>query len=445
MPEGALQTVDAPRSVVSPPPAGPRPRVIFVTITFDPEPGALRGLPLAKWLTARGYDVKVLTAFPQYPAGKTYPGYTQRPWTWETMDGIRVLRVPIYPSHDTNPVRRISTYISFMLTASLIGVPLIGSADVVYLYEPPPTNGLATLLLKWFRGTPIVHHIADMWPETVLESGMLPKSGLVYRTANALIGAWCRFLYRQAAVMSVLSPGFKRLLIERGVPEDKIEVIYNWVDEETFRPLPRDEALAGELGFTGYFNFVYAGNIGPLQGLDTVIRAAKLIEQRAPNARIVIIGTGPLSASVKALATELGVQNVRFIPRREYWEMPQINSLADVLLIHLRDFGFLAATIPSKTQVSLASGRPVLIGVRGDAAALVVEAEAGRTCEPDNPESMADAMVELATMPRDQLDRMGRAGRDYYLRTQSIEIAGTQMDRILQRLAASKRRPSNAG
>jgi colanic acid biosynthesis glycosyl transferase WcaI len=444
MPDLALPAIDAPSEDRSP--AVRRgPTVIFVTITFDPEPGALRGLPLAKWLVARGYDIKVLTAFPQYPAGKTYAGYRQRPWQWETMDGIPVLRVPIYPSHDTNPLRRIWTYLSFMLSASFIGVPLIGSADVVYLYEPPPTNGLATLLLKWLRGTPIVHHIADMWPETVLESGMLPKNGGIYKAANGLIGAWCRFLYRQAAVMSVLSPGFKRLLIERGVPEEKIEVIYNWCDEDTFRPLPRDERLAAELGFTDKFNFVYAGNIGPLQGLDTVIRAAKLIEDLAPNAQIVIIGTGPLSDSVKALAAELGVTNVKFIPRREYWEMPQINCLADVLLVHLRDFPFLACTIPSKTQVSLASGRPVLIGVRGDAAQVVIDAEAGIACEPENPVSMAGAMVRLATMPRDQLDEMGRRGRDFYLRTQSIDVAGAQMDRIFTRLTTLRRREASAG
>src|ERR1043165_8746806 len=253
-------------------------RVIFLTITFHPEPNAIHGLPLAKAMAARGYDIKVLTAYPQYPMGQLYPGYKMRPWMRETVEGIDILRVPIYPSHDTSAIRRILTYLSFAFFAATIGVALIGSADLVYLYDPPPTNGLASLLLKWFRGMPIVHDIADMWPETVIESGMVPGGGRVKRIVSSLIGAWCKFLYRRADVVTVLSPGFKRLLMERGVPENKVKVIYNWADESTFRPLDPDLELGRELGFADRFNIVYAGNLGVYQGLDTVIRAAALVK-----------------------------------------------------------------------------------------------------------------------------------------------------------------------
>jgi len=412
-------------------------RVIFLTITFDPEPGALRGLPLAKWLASRGYDIKVLTAFPQYPEGRIYPGYRLRPWQRETMDGIPVLRVPIYPSHDTSAVRRMGTYLSFALASATIGASLIGPADVVYLYEPPPTNGLASLVLKWFRSTPIVHHIADMWPETVIESGMI-RGRRTKKITGHILGTWCRFLYRQAQVMTVLSPGFKRLLMQRGVPESKIEVIYNWADEQTFRPVARDLALARELGFEGRFNIVYAGNLGPLQGIDTVVRAAALLKDNAP-IQIVLIGTGPKEEQIKRLAAELGASNIRFLNRRQYWEMPKINALADVLLVHLRDIPFLHATIPSKVQVSLASGRPILLGVRGDAADLVREAGAGIVCAPENPAEMARAMVEMSRLSKEELEAMGARGRAYYLSHLSLDIAGQKMDAIFRRVEASRR------
>ena len=411
-------------------------RVIFLTITFDPEPGALRGLPLAKWLAARGYDIKVLTAFPQYPEGRIYPGYRVRLWQREVMDGIPILRVPIYPSHDTSAVRRIGTYLSFALASSTIGASLIGPADAVYLYEPPPTNGLASLVLKFFRATPIVHHIADMWPETVIESGMI-RGSQTKKIANYVLGKWCRFLYRQAQVMTVLSPGFKRLLVERGVPESKIEVIYNWTDEETFRPVERDAALGRELGFEGRFNIVYAGNLGPLQGIDTVIRAAALLKDN-PLIQIVLIGTGPKEEEARRLAAQLGAGNVCFLSRRQYWEMPKINALADVLLVHLRDIPFLHTTIPSKAQVSLASGRPILMGVRGDAADLVREAGAGVICEPENPAEMAKTMLEMSRMPKEQLEAMGTRGRVYYLSHLSLDIAGEKMDAVFRRVEASR-------
>lgn len=416
-----------------------RPRVVFITITFDPEPGAQRGLPLARQLAARGWEVKVLTAFPQYPAGRYYPGYRLRLWQWETMDGIRVLRVPIYPSHDTRALRRIWTYVSFMLAGCLVGVPLIGPADVVYLYEPPPTNGLISVLLKWVRGAPIVHAIADMWPETVLSSGMVPARGVVHTVLESLIGAWCRLMYRQASVLTPLSPGFKRLLMERGVPGDRIEVSYNWADEDTLGPVPRDPALAAELGLEGRFNIVYAGNMGPLQGLETVVRAAALARDRAPNMQLVMIGTGPHESAVKALAAELGADNVRFIARRDYREMSRIYALSDVVLVHLRDFPFLAATIPSKTQVGLLCGRPLLLAVAGDAADLVREAGAGLIVPPENPAELAEAMVAFDRMPVAERESLGAQGRRYYMKHLSLDHAGARHHEIFSSLLSRSR------
>jgi colanic acid biosynthesis glycosyl transferase WcaI len=408
----------------------PRPiRVIFLTMTFDPEPGMLRGLPLARWLAARGYEVKVLTGFPNYPGGRVYDGYRIRPWQREVIDGIPVLRVPIYPSHDTRALRRIATYTSFALSAATVGAALIGPADVVYLYDPPPTNGLATQVLRLLRRIPVVHHIGDLWPESVIESGMLP--GRMARLAGAAIERWCRFLYRRSSVVTVLSPGFKRVLVGRGVPADKVRVVYNWTDEETFRPVPRDEALAAELGLAGRFSFVYAGNLGPFQGIDTLIRAAARVKDD-PRIQLVLIGTGPLETELKALAAELSADNVRFVARRDTREMPRINAVSDVLLVHLKDFPFMATTIPHKTQVALASGRPMLVGLRGDAADLVREAGAGVVCPPEDPAAMATAMREMAAMPREALEEMGRRGREYYLDHLSLEVGGRQMDEIFR-------------
>jgi glycosyltransferase involved in cell wall biosynthesis len=156
-----------------------------------------------------------------------------------------------------------------------------------------------------------------------------------------------------------------------------------------------------------------------------------------PRIQIVLMGTGPLEADLKRLCAELGARNVRFIPRREFGEMPAINALAQVLLVHLRDFPFLAATIPSKTQVSLASAKPVLMAVRGDAADIVKNADAGITCDPDDPAGMARVMRQFAAMPREELDAMGRRGMLYYQEHLSLEIAGAQMDAIFRRLLPS--------
>jgi lipopolysaccharide/colanic/teichoic acid biosynthesis glycosyltransferase/glycosyltransferase involved in cell wall biosynthesis len=411
-------------------------RVIFLSISYHPEPGAQHGLPLARWIADQGHEVKVLTCFPQYPLGRIYDGYRQRWRQWENVEGIPTLRVPIYPSHDTNALRRMVTYFSFMFTATLIGVPSIGSADVVFLYDPPPTTGIASLALKLFRGMPIVHHIGDIWPETVLESGMLNNErikGIVER----IIGSYCRFLYRQADSVSVLSPGFKQMLIERGVPEEKIEVVYNWADEAMFAPQERDEELAEKYGFTGRFNVVYSGNMGPLQNIETVVQTAALL-QDYPEIQIVIIGTGPKEAEVKQMAADLNVRNVRFIERRPYTEMVRFNSISDVMLAHLQDKPFLHSTIPSKTQVAMCCGRPLVIGVKGDAADLVLRAGAGVACEPENPESMAEAILQLYRMPAAEREAMGRRGREHYEQHLCLNASAGKMERLFLRAAAHK-------
>jgi glycosyltransferase involved in cell wall biosynthesis len=403
-------------------------RIIFLTITFDPEPGAQHGLLLARWLVARGHEVKVLTCFPQYPLGRTYDGYRQRLFQREVMDGVPVLRVPIYPSHDRSIVHRLATYGSFMTSALTVGVPLIGPADVVFLYEPPPTNGLAALALKAFRGTPIVHHIADMWPETVLEAGVL-RNGPVKSAIGAAIGAYCKFLYRQARFVSVLSPGFKRLLVERGVPAEKVRVVYNWTDEKNFGVVERDAEMAAELGLAEGFNVVYAGNVGLLQGIETLVKAAALLRDM-PEIRISVVGTGPCLDDVRTLARDLGASNVRFIERQPYTRMAKLNALADVMLVHLKDKPFLHATIPSKTQVAMACGRPMIMGVRGDAADLVQRAGAGVVCEPENPQAMADAILKTYRMSSEEREAMGRRGREFYLAHLSLDVSAGAMEEM---------------
>jgi glycosyltransferase involved in cell wall biosynthesis len=201
-----------------------------------------------------------------------------------------------------------------------------------------------------------------------------------------------------------------------------------------FRPLPRDESLANELGLAGRFNIVYAGNLGPLQGLETVVRAAATIRDR-PRLQIVLVGTGVDEQKLKSLAGELRADNVRFIGRRPLEAMPALNAIADVLLIHLKDLPFFAATVPSKTQVALASGRPILMAVAGDAAAIVRDARAGLAIEPENVVSMASAFVRLHDMPRHELEELGQAGHRYYLREMSLGVGTARMAELFTKVS----------
>lgn len=352
------------------------------------------------------------------------------------MDGIRIDRVPLYPSHNQSAAARIANYVSFAVSAATLGTLMSARADAVYVYHPPATVGLPALTWKYLRGMPFVLHVQDLWPESVVESGMI-GNGRVQRAVAALISGWCSLVYRGAGRIAVQSPGFKEILVERGVPREKIEVIPNWAEEALFKPAEPDPRLATELQMAGRFNLVYSGNVGYFQGLDVAIRAASKL-RHLKDLQLVIIGSGQAEGDLRKLANDLALENVRFLGRRPYTEMGSVTALADVLIVSLQDRPFFAATIPGKTQVSLACGKPVLMAVRGDAADLVSNAKAGIVVDPGDEAAFAAGVERLYRLPRNERLAMGTRGRDYYLTELSLDRGARQLELLLE-AAASER------
>jgi glycosyltransferase involved in cell wall biosynthesis len=201
-------------------------RLIMLTQWFEPEP-AMKGLKFARRLQDLGFDVEVVTGFPNYPGGKVYDGYRIRPLMRETMEGVAVTRLALYPSHDGSRIGRILNYVSFFLSAALYLTFFAHRADVMYVYHPPLTVGMAATVARFFRRTPVILDIQDMWPDTLRATGMIGSERVL-----RIVDMFCRWTWRPADCIAVLSNGFRDLLIERGVPQEKITVIANWADEE---------------------------------------------------------------------------------------------------------------------------------------------------------------------------------------------------------------------
>lgn len=404
----------------------------MLTQWFNPEP-TFKGLSFAKELIRLGHEVEVLTGFPNYPGGKVYDGYRIRPMQHETLEGVSVLRVPLYPSHDTSSIGRIANYGSFAFSAATIGSLLTKPADVMYVYHPPATVGLPASIIHLLRRIPFVYDIQDLWPDTLAATGMLNN-----KLVLSMVDKWCGFVYNQASRIVVLSPGFKEALCARGVPSDKVEVIYNWCDENQIQTAGRDEDLARKLGLAGRFNIVFAGTMGKAQALDAVLDAAGLLKDRYPVIQFVLVGGGVEVERLQQKAKKMQLANVLFLPRRPVSEIGQILNLADVLLVHLKDDPLFKITIPSKMQAYMAAGRPILVGVRGDAADLVECAKAGISCAPENPISIAESVEQLFAMLRTQLEAMGNNGREYYERELSLRVGVRRFEEIFKSVARTK-------
>jgi colanic acid biosynthesis glycosyl transferase WcaI len=412
-------------------------RILYVAPVFDPEPAYSRGLPLARALQNAGHEIEVVAAFPNYPGGRIYSGYRIRAAQREFREGIPILRVPIFPSQDHSIVRRVLTYGSFAVTSAIASVARGGNVDVACVWQHAAPHGLAGVALNALRRVPFVYDVPDLWPDSVIESGML-TSGLATGAAHRMISAWCNFVYRQAAEITVITPGYRRLLIERGVSPSKIHVLYSWTDETIFRPKDRNAARAAQLGIDRTFNVLHAGNMGRFQNVENLIRAACLLKD-APDVRLILIGTGQAEAEMRRLRSELAADNVIFMERQPDDRIAEILALMDVCVIHLKDCPFSTVSIPGKTQSILACGRPILVAARGDTADVVSQAGAGIMCEPESPSSIAAAILRMREMSLERREEMGRSGRQFYLREMSQAVGTKQMNEVLLRAAQSKR------
>ena len=406
-------------------------RVLLLTQWFDPEP-TFKGLVFARELVRQGFDVEVVTGFPNYPGGKVYPGYKIRWIQRERIDGVDVTRLPLYPNHDQSAIKRVLNYASFAASALFHGLFMAKRADVMYAYHPPLTVGVAASLIRWVRGIPLVYDIQDMWPDTLRATGMLNNP-----RALSLVGRVCDWVYRRVDHLVVLSPGFKRLLVQRGVPESKIEVIYNWADESALST--PTGTLAANFPGDDRFKIVFAGNMGKAQALDAVLQAAEILQRRGSRVCFVMLGGGVEAGRLKARTNALALDNVVFLPAVPMAEVGTLLSAADALLVHLRKDPLFEITIPSKTQAYMAVGRPLLMALNGDAADLVTQSNSGLTAESENPVALADAAQRLADMPLDQLQAMGSRARQFYKERLGLAVGAGRFGDIFKALASRAR------
>lgn len=410
--------------------AAARPRLIFVSQWYDPEPN-VRGAAFARRLGELGFDVEVVTGFPNYPGGKVYGGYRIRPILKEMRDGVAITRLALYPSHDASRLGRILNFVSFFLSATLYLTLFARRADVICAYHPPITVGLAAVVARFFRRTPVLLEVQDMWPDTLRATGMI-NSGSVL----GMIDAVCRWTWRRVDHVVAQSDGFRRLLIERGAPPEKISVIHNWADEDAMYapPGPRPQAF----GDTGKFRVLFAGNMGLAQAIDSALDAAALVAESHPHIEFCFLGYGLETERLKARAQREGLANVRFLPRVPAAEVGAWLAAADVLLVHLKDDPLFDVTVPSKTQAYLIAGKPVLMAVAGDAAELVRQAGAGLIVPPEDPQALAGAVIQLAGLDPAELATLGANGRAFYERELSFDKGTRAFAAILSELAGRR-------
>jgi glycosyltransferase involved in cell wall biosynthesis len=381
---------------------------------------------MTETLQALEHEVTVLTGFPNWPSGKLYPGYRLRLWQREEQNGIQIIRVPLFPDHSRSVVKRALNYLSFAISATVLGFWLVPRPDVMHVISTPITVGLPAMALSLLWRIRFTLEILDMWPETLRATGMIRQEAVL-----RAVGAFARLVYRRASAIRVVSPGFRRNLIEKGVPASKVRVISNWVDTDFYRPSPPDRDLAQKLGLEGRFTVMYAGTIGLAQGLDVVLDAAERLRD-LPQVHFVLAGDGVEYARLRAKAESRDLANVRFLGRVPSEGMSALYALADVLFLHLRNDPLFHITIPHKVFSYMASGKMVLAAIKGDAEELVRSSCCGVVCPPDDAEALASAVRDCYGLSPAARAAFGENGRravcESYDRRQLVERLGAMIE-----------------
>ncbi len=362
-------------------------------------------MALATRLAERGHDVTVLAPFPNYPLGRLYDGYKLSWRQWEKVNGVRVLRVPLYPDHSSSGFKRILNYGSFTASVVTIGLMLTDRMDVIFVHSPPMTLGWAAGLFKFLYKSPILLDVVDLWPEAISGSGMVSSSLVIKITEWIALGA-----YALADRISVLTNGYASRLQSAGVSKLKMLVTPPSADGDLFQVTERNRKFGEIYELEGKFCIIHAGNIGPFQGIDKILAAAEKL-RHIDRFRVVFVGGGRDLEAMKKEKEDRHLDNVIFAGSYPVEEMSGILAWGNALLVSLRSDPYMSINFPSKMAAYMAVGRPIIACAEGEASRLVTENRLGFSCRPGDPAALAEAFVRFMDLSEDESRRMGNRSR----------------------------------
>ncbi|MEM0488466.1 MAG: glycosyltransferase family 4 protein [Candidatus Bathyarchaeia archaeon] len=412
---------------------------IFNQYAVTPDlPGGTRHYDLGQELARRGHHVVIIaTSFHHHMHKETRLKPGER-WKIENVNGVKFvwLRTPSYWRNDW---RRVWNMLVFALRAWRFGqklpklAPEVGRPEVVIGSSPHLLIPLAAYWVARHYRVPFVMEVRDLWPQTIIDMGKLSATHPIIKVLQALE----RFLYRQAKLIITVLPQAHKYITALGIPQERIFWIPNGVDLSRFGNLEPPSAVAE------IFKVMYLGAHGQANALDVLIHAAKVVQDRGfAEIRFILVGEGPEKPRLMALAQELRLANVEFrepVPKNE---VPTLLHTADATIFILHDITLYKYGISlNKLFDYLAAGKPVVIAGK-PANNPVEEARCGLTVPPREPQALAEAVIKLYQMPREEREAMGRRGREYVEKHHNITRLAEHLEKAL--LQAIQHEANNA-
>ena len=392
-------------------------KILVVCQYYYPEP--FRVNDICEEMVRRGHEVSVVTGEPNYPEGVIYRGYENHQHSDEVINGVTVHRCPIIP-RKTGTLYRLLNYFSYPRMAKNYIKNLMASDgkpfDVVFANQLSPVMmAEPALTYKKKYGTPVVLYCLDLWPESLI-AGNVSRSSLIYKVFHEI----SRRIYTQVDHIFITSRMFREYLEKQfGIQEEKVEYLPQYA-EGLFEKLPFKESK-------GVYDFVFAGNIGEVQNVETIISAAEKLKGQPVCFHIV--GGGTNLERLRNLAVDL--KNVVFYGRRPLDEMPKFYSMADAMLVTLKSDPVLSLTLPGKVQSYMAVGKPIIGAIDGETAKIIHEAQCGYCGKASDVNELVENICRF--IENNEKETLGKNARAYY---EKFFARQTFMDRLEIKLNA---------
>jgi colanic acid biosynthesis glycosyl transferase WcaI len=419
-------------------------KILLLTMYFAPDVAANAVImtELAEELADLGHQVTVVTAFPHYQGNVTPEEYRGKLIQREKRSGIGIIRTYLYTAPDKSSMLvRFLNYVSFNVLSTLAGI-FSGKQDLILAPSPPLTIGLSAAMIGFFKRIPYVFNVQDINPDVLINLGIL-KNTLAIRFSKALE----KFVYRHSRHLTVLSEGFKKNLMGKGVPAEKITIIPNFIDLNFMQENIQSEEFLKSHGIHGKQIVLYAGNMGHSLHIDRILDAAQFFQDN-PDVMFLAVGDGSCGPLFRKKVEELGLENFKFLPFQPREKVPSIYHSADLSLVPLKA-GVSKDSVPSKIYTIMASARPVigLLDVNSDAWNLVERSGSGFLAAPDDPDLFIQAIQAVLEDP-DLGDQLGQNGLDYVRKHHTRERVGIMYHNLFQDILAygeDKKQPNQEG
>lgn len=366
---------------------------------------------------------------------RSVPGGAKWEREEQQLDGkLRIHRFHLY-GEGKNPMLRALRYL--LGEVILLHKCLWRKYDVAFIDSTPPIQGLKMPFIKWFCRKPTVYNAQDIFPDSLVGTGLTKKGSLIWKIGRIVE----KITYKYADKIIVISEDFKKNIMAKGVPEDKIVVVYNWVDQNAVVDVPREEnSLFDRYALDrSKFYVTYSGNIGLTQNMDMLLEVAQELESEVPDIHFVLIGEGAYKKQAETIVKEKKIGNVTFLPFQPYEEISLVFSLGDAGLVISKP-GVGANSVPSKTWSIMSASRPVLANFdENELKDILAGNECGIFTKAGDKEAFKQSVITLYEN-RELCKQYGKNGRQFVMNNLTREV-GTQkyVDVIKSVVAESKR------